>query len=157
MLITAACLTWLVVAVGEVAGAQLAHRILGRLAIAAGIVSAAVVAVAAGLLATVPLTRTIGDLTGDPGIARDVQAGIAQAGTVVLLTAMIGLGVTTVLVAHIGRQLGTVPRWIVALAWVSAVGLLLGVTVALLIPFGIWAIAFGVAWSGDESVRRRSR
>ena len=51
----------------------------------AGFISASALVVAAGLLATVPLTTAIGNLTDDPGIEIGVQAGIAQSGTVVLL------------------------------------------------------------------------
>lgn len=118
----------------------------------AGLTSASALVVAAGLLATVPLTTAIGNLTDDPGIEVGVQAGIAQAGTVVLLVAALPLAATAVLLARLGRQEGAVPRWIGIAAWVAAVGLLLGASVALLLPFAAWAVALGLTWQIDERI-----
>lgn len=100
-----------------------------------------------------PLTTSIGEFTDDPGIDIGVQAGIAQAGTVVLLVAALCLAVTTVLVARLGRQNLAVPRWIMATAWVTAATLCLGVSVGLLMPFAAWAIAVGVVWSVPSLTR----
>jgi hypothetical protein len=116
------------------------------LSLIAAVVTASTMAAAAGLLLTVPLTSSLAEITDDPGIDVDVQAGIAQAGTVVLVVAALGLAATTVLLARLGRQNGVVPRWIAISAWVIAVMLCLGVTVGLLMPFGLWAIALGLTW-----------
>lgn len=110
------------------------------------VVTASALVVAAGLLLTVPLTGAIGDLTDDPGIEAGVQAGIAEAGTVMLLVAALCLAVTTVLLAQLGRQDGAISRWIAATAWGIAATLCLGVSVVLLLPFGAWAIALGLLW-----------
>jgi hypothetical protein len=103
------------------------------------------------LLLTVPLTSFIGDLTDDPGIDLGVQAGIAQAGTVMLFVAALCLAPTTVLLARLGRQDLAVPRWISVTAWITAATLCLGVSVGLLIPFALWAIALGLVWASRSS------
>lgn len=76
-----------------------------------------------------------------------VEAGIAQAGTVMLLVAALCLALTTVLLARLGRQNHAVPRWISVTAWAAAATLCLGVSVGLLMPFALWAIALGLTWS----------
>ena len=119
---------------------------------ALSVVSASGLLVAAGLLATVPLTTSIGNVTDDPGIESPVQAGIAQAGTVVLLMSMLVVGATFVLAARLGRASGSIPRWIAVTAWIVAVALILGMSIALLFPFGAWLIAFGLTWKADERV-----
>jgi hypothetical protein len=117
---------------------------------AAGVVTASVLVVAAGLLATVPLTTGIGNLTDDPGIDSTVQAGIAQSGTVVLLVAALPLGATTVLLARLGRRSGALPRWMVWSAWISALLLVLGVSVVLLVPVAAWVLALLWTWRGRD-------
>lgn len=150
LLVAAAALGWIVVAARRRAGGPDGGGIGGDLTAAAGLVSAGVIVVAAGVLATVPLTTAIGDLTDDPGIDAEVQAGIAQAGTVVLLVAMVAVGVTTVLLARLGRAAGAVPRWVVVTAWATAGTLLLGASVVLLAPFGAWIAGAGTAWRSEE-------
>lgn len=113
-------------------------------------VSAGVILVAAGLLATVPLSTAIGNLTDDPGIEVSVQAGIAQAGTVVLFVAMIAVAATSVLLARVGRSAGALPRWIGVTSWFAAGALLLGASVALLLPFSAWIIAAGLSWRSPQ-------
>jgi hypothetical protein len=61
------------------------------------------------------------------------------------------LALTAVLLARLGRHSGAVPRWIHATAWATAATLLLGVSVALLVPFAAWAIALGIAWRSHGS------
>ena len=117
-------------------------------------VSASGLLVAAGLLATVPLATSIGNITDDPGIEPPVQAGIAQAGTVVLLMSMLVVGATFVLAARLGRAAGSVPRWIAVTAWIVAAALILGMSIALLFPFGAWLIALGLTWKTDEPAPR---
>lgn len=117
------------------------------LSLIAAVVTASTLVAAASLLMTVPLTTSMAQLTDDPGIEVDVQAGIAQAGTVMLLVAALALAITTVLLARLGRQNLAVPSWISATAWVAAATLCLGASVVLLTPFAAWAIALGVAWS----------
>lgn len=112
-----------------------------------GIVAATTLVVAAALLMTVPLTASIGELTDDPGITSDVQAGIAQTGTVVLLVGALCLGLTGVLLARLGRNSNAVPRRLGVAAWVVAATNCLGVTVVLLVPFAAWSIALGLVWS----------
>ena len=112
-----------------------------------GVVTASTLVAASGLFMTVPLTTSIGDLTDDPGIDVGVQAGIAQAGTVMLLVAALCLAFTTVLLARLGRQNLAVPRRISATAWGTAATLCLGVSVVLLVPFAAWAVALGLTWS----------
>jgi len=119
---------------------------------ALSVVSASGLLVAAGLLATVPLTTSIGNITDDPGIEPPVQAGIAQAGTVVLVMSMLVVGATFVLATRVGRSAGSVPRWIAVTAWIVAIALILGMSIALLFPFGAWLIAFGLTWKADETV-----
>jgi len=121
----------------------------------AAVIAASTMVVAAGLLLTVPVTTSITELTDDPGIDTDVQAGIAQAGTVMLLVAALCLACATVLLARLGRQSGVLPRWITATAWATAVTLCLGASVVLLLPFGLWAIVCGLVWAapGAEPTR----
>jgi hypothetical protein len=141
-------LVWTVVA----ARAETSTRVDGPLrdlTSAVAVVTASVLVVASALLVTVPATTAIGELTDDPGIDPAVQAGIAQAGTVVLLVAALCLALTTLLIARLGRRSGAVPRWIVVTAWATAVTLALGVTVVLLVPFGAWAIAVGLVWTSE--------
>jgi hypothetical protein len=129
--------------------ATLIGRPLRDLTAAVAVVTASVLVVASALLVTVPATTAIGELTDDPGIEPTVQAGIAQAGTVVLLVAALCLALATLLIARLGRRSGAVPRWIVVTAWATAVTLALGVTVVLLVPFGAWAIAVGLVWTSE--------
>ena len=146
MLVSAGLLVWTAV-VARSATVQRDGSSVRDLSTIVATITASTLVAAAGLLATVPLTTSIGELTDDPGIDVGVQAGIAQAGTVVLLVAALCLAVTTVLVARLGRQNLAVPRWIMATAWVTAVTLCLGVSVGLLMPFAAWVIAIGIAWS----------
>jgi hypothetical protein len=148
LLVAAGSLVWTVVA----ARSETSSRVDGPLrdlTAAAGVVTASVLVVASGLLVTVPATTAIGELTDDPGIDPAVQAGIAQAGTVMLLVAALCLALTTLLVARLGRRSDAVPRWVVVTAWVTAATLVLGVTVVLLVPFAAWAIAVGLVWAGE--------
>lgn len=117
----------------------------------AAVVTSSTLVVASGLLLTVPLTTSIGRLTDDPGIDAGVQAGIAQAGTVVLLVAALSLAVTTVLLARLGRQNRALPRWIATTAWGTAITLCLGVSVGLLMPFAAWAVALGLVWRTEDT------
>lgn len=149
LLVAAAMLGWTAVS-GRRSTSPSSEDSVRDLSGIAALVTASTLVVASGLLLTVPLTTSIGEITDDPGIDASVQAGIAQAGTVVLLVAALGLAATTVLLARLGRQNGTVPRWIAATAWGTAVMLCLGVSVALLMPFGAWAIALGLAWRVQE-------
>lgn len=148
LLIAAATLGWTVVMARSAGSAAAAA--LRDLTTMAGAATGTAFVAAAGLLLTVPLTSLIGELTDDPGIDPGVQAGITQAGVVVLLVAALCLALTTVLVARLGRQTDAVPRWIMVTAWATAATLLLGVTVALLVPFAAWAIALGVVWTADR-------
>lgn len=109
-------------------------------------IAAAGLVVSAGLLATVPLTTLIGKATDDPGIDVTVQAGIAQAGTVVLIVTMLVAGAMSVTIAHLGRRAGAIPTWILVSGWVVAVLLILGISIALLFPYGAWNIALGLTW-----------
>jgi hypothetical protein len=127
------------------------HRSSRDLSTIAGVVTASALVTASGLLMTVPLSSSIGELTDDPGIDVDVQAGIAQAGTVMLLVAALYLALTALLLARLGRQVHAVPRWIGATAWVTAATLALGVSVALLVPFAAWIIALGLTWSSGAT------
>lgn len=114
------------------------------------VLSASGLLVSAGLLATVPVTTAIGNITDDPGIEPQVQAGIAQAGTIVLVMTMLVVGATFVIAARLGRAAGFVPRWVAVTAWIVAAALILGISIALLFPFGAWLIALGLAWKTDK-------
>ena len=144
LLVAAAMLVW--TAVTARSASTLAASPLRDLTVIACGVTASTLVVASGLLMTVPLTSSIGELTDDPGIDAGAQAGIAQAGTVMLLVAALSLACATVLLARLGRRVAAVPGWIVATAWATAVTLCLGVSVALLVPFAAWVIALGLAW-----------
>ena len=150
LLVAAAMLVWTAVTARQETIVR-ARSSVRDLSTVAGVVTASTLVASSGLLMTVPLTTSIGDLTDDPGIDAGVQAGIAQAGTVVLLVAALCLALTTVLLARLGRQNLAVPRWIGATAWATAATLCLGVTVGLLIPFAGWAIAVGLVWSVPPS------
>jgi hypothetical protein len=128
LLVAAGSLVWMVVAARTEASTLLGSS-LRDLTAAVAVVTASVLVVASALLVTVPATTAIGELTDDPGIDPTVQAGIAQAGTVVLLVAALCLALAT--------------------AWATAVTLALGVTVVLLVPFGAWAIAVGLVWTSE--------
>lgn len=147
LLVAASLLVWTVVmARTETSGVD--EPSLRDLSTLVAAVTASAFVVAAGLLLTVPLTTTIGELTDDPGVDPGVQAGIAQAGTFALLVAALWLALTTVLLARVGRKSGAVPRWITVAAWATAAALVLGVSVVLLAPFAAWAIALGLVWRG---------
>jgi hypothetical protein len=150
LLVAASMLVWTAVTARRWTSARVESSVRDLSAIAA-VVTASTLVVASGLLLTVPLTTSIGELTDDPGIDAGVQAGIAQAGTVVLLVAALCLAVTTVLLARLGRQNRVVPPWIMGTAWVTAATLCLGVSVGLLMPFAAWAIALGLAWRSEVS------
>lgn len=150
LLVAAAMLVWTAVAARQTTSVR-ADSSVRDLSTIAGVVTSSTLVVASGLLMTVPLTTSIGELTDDPGIDAGVQAGIAQAGTVMLLVAALCLALTTVLLARLGRQNLAVPRWISATAWITGATLCLGVSVGLLIPFAAWAIALGLAWSLEPS------
>jgi hypothetical protein len=146
LLVAAAMLVWTAVTARQTTVAR-AESSVRDLSTIASVVTSSTLVVASGLLMTVPLTTSIGDLTDDPGIDAGVQAGIAQAGTVMLLVAALCLALTTVLLARLGRQNLAVPRWISVTAWAAAATLCLGVSVGLLMPFALWAIALGLTWS----------
>lgn len=146
LLVAAAMLAWTAVTARQTTVAR-AESSVRDLSTIASVVTSSTLVVASGLLMTVPLTTSIGDLTDDPGIDAGVQAGIAQAGTVMLLVAALCLALTTVLLARLGRQNLAVPRWISVTAWAAAATLCLGVSVGLLMPFALWAIALGLTWS----------
>jgi hypothetical protein len=150
LLVTAATLVWTAVAARQQTIAR-PHTSKRDLSTISGIVTASALVSASGLLMTVPLSSSIGELTDDPGIDVGVQAGIAQAGTVMLLVAALCLAVTAVLLAALGRQAHAIPRWTSATAWVTAATLALGVSVVLLVPFAAWVIALGLAWSSEAS------
>ena len=146
LLVAAAMLSWTSV-VARQQTTSMTDSAVRDLSTVATVVTSSTLVAASGLLMTVPLTTTVGELTDDPGIDAGVQAGIAQAGTVMLFVAALCLALTTVLLARLGRQCSAVPRWIAVTAWGIAATLCLGASVGLLIPFGLWAIAFGVTWS----------
>lgn len=146
LLVAAAMLGWTAVAARSTTTPRAGTSVRDLVAVAAIVTSSALVA-ASGLLMTVPLMASFGTLFDEPGMEAGVQAGIAQAGTVVLLVAALCLAFTTVLFARLGRQNLAVPRWISVTAWVTAAALCLGVSVGLLMPFAAWAVAFGLVWS----------
>lgn len=150
--VVAALLVWTIVVIRDGLESQHEMRRLSDLVGALSVVSASGLLVAAGLLATVPLTTSIGKITDDPGIEPPVQAGVAQAGTIVLLMTMLVVGATFVIAARLGRAAGAVPRWIAVTSWVVAVALVLGMSIALLFPFGAWLIALGLTWKTDKPV-----
>jgi len=84
----------------------------------------------------------------------EVQAGVLQAGSVALFVAALPLAVTTVLIARVGRASNAVPGWIAGTGWLVFACLLLGITVALLVPFGAWAIALGLKWGPRGATSR---
>jgi hypothetical protein len=152
LLVAAAMLVWTAVVARHETVAQEGSSVRD-LSVAAALITASILVASSGLLLTVPLTTSLGELTDDPGIDVGVQAGIAQAGTVVLLVAALCLAVTTVLVARLGRMNAAVPAWINTTAWATAGTLCLGISVVLLLPFAAWAIALGFAWSVAPSTR----
>lgn len=151
LLIAAAMLVWTAVAARH-ATAVLDVGAARDLSTAAAAVTSSALVAAAGLLMTVPLTSSIGELTDDPGIDVAVQAGIAQAGTVVLLVAALCLAVTSVLLARLGRRSQALPGWVLITSWATAATLCLGVSVVLLVPFAAWVIAMGLVWSARLAV-----
>jgi hypothetical protein len=148
LVIAAAMLAWTAIAARASAAPKRGSSARDLVA-AAGLVSASAIIAAAGLLATVPVATRIGDLTDDPGIDVTVEAGIAQAGSVMLFVAVLPLAAMAVLLARLGRQQGALPRWISITAWIVAAGLLLGVSVGLLLPFAAWAVALALTWKSD--------
>lgn len=142
LVLTSAMLVWLVMAFR---GQMVDRGALTRsdLACAFGLVASAALLAAAGLLLTVPFTVTLGRVTDDPGISPDVQAGIAQAGSVALFVAVLPLAIAVVLLSKVATTVGSSPRWIAGAAWVTAVLLFFGWSVGLLLPFAAWSIAFG--------------
>jgi len=67
---------------------------------------------------------------------------------------MLVVGATFVLATRLGRSAGFIPRWIAATAWIVAIALILGMSIALLFPFGAWLIAFGLTWKEGGEVAR---
>ncbi|NNE12551.1 MAG: hypothetical protein HKN41_09965 [Ilumatobacter sp.] len=149
---TSALLVWTIVLIRDGLESKHETRRLREFLGVLSVVSSSGLLVAAGLLATVPLTTSIGNITDDPGIEPPVQAGIAQAGTVVLVVSMLVVGATFVLAAHLGRASRAVPRWVAVTGWVVAVALVLGMSIALLFPFGAWLIALGLTWKTEKPV-----
>lgn len=149
-------LVWTIVLIRHEVESTRDTRRLGDLLGPLSVLSAGGVLVAAGLLATVPVTTAIGKITDDPGIEPPVQAGIAQAGTVVLLTSMLIVGTTFVIAAHLGQMAGSVPRWVSFAAWIVGILLLLGISIALLFPFGAWLIVLGLTWNTDGRAPRHA-
>lgn len=145
-------LVWTIVLIRDRLQSEHEMRRLCDVLGALSVISASGLLVAAGLLATVPLTTSIGNITDDPGIEPPVQAGIAQAGTVVLLMSMLVVGATFVLAARLGRAAGAIPRWVAVTSWIVAAALVLGMSIALLFPFGAWLIALGLTWRTEEPV-----
>ncbi len=146
LVLAAGLLIWLLVATRAETLEPRQPRLL-ELCTAFGLVAAAVLMVAAALLLTVPFSLTLGEVTGDSGIATaEVQAGIAQAGSVALFVAALPLAVTVICLGKLGFAAGRSPRWIARTAWATAVLLVLGCSVGGLVPFGAWAIAFGLTW-----------
>ena len=102
--------------------------------------------VSAGLLLTVPATLALGDITDDTGIEPGPAAGIAQAGTVVLIATVLCLGALTALVAHVAGAQGAIGRWLSRSGWVVAVLTLAGWTGAAALPLGVWWLALAFRW-----------
>jgi hypothetical protein len=152
LLVAAASLVWTALTARASSRSPVVAN-LGDLTAAAAGVTAAVLVVASGLLLTVPATTSIGEITDDPGIDEEVQAGIAQAGSVMVFVAALCLAFTAVLLARLGRRSGAVDRWVVACAWLNVVCAVLGVSVVLLVPFGAWAAAVALVWRevGDRA------
>ncbi len=145
LIIAAALLIWTVIAARYAASASQSPT-RRDLAVAFGLVAAAVMMTSAGLLMTVPFTIALGGVTSDTGFASEVQSGIAHAGSVVLFVSLFPLAIAVVLLGKLGYHGGNSPRWIAGTAWVAAVLLAMGFTVGLLLPVPAWFIAFGATW-----------
>lgn len=102
--------------------------------------------VAAGMLLAPPLWQTFGDLTGDPGLDPPVAAGIAQAGTAVLLLSLLPVSAWSGLSILLARKTARIPGWMAVLGWIAAFLAPLGVTVAAALPIGLWWIGVGILW-----------
>lgn len=150
LIVSSVILAWLVISMRAAVTDQ-QQRSRRELATAFGLVSASGLITAAGLLLTVPFTRALGGVTGDTGIETSVQAGIAQAGSVTLFVAVLPLAIAVVLIGQIGKRAGVLPRWMSVTAWIIAVFLFLGLSVGLLLPFGLWSIALGLTWKQSAS------
>lgn len=145
LVVSATMLVWLVMAMRAAVSDQ-QQQLRRDLATAFGLISAAGLITAAGLLLTVPFTTALGGVTGDTGIETSVGAGIAQAGSVTLFVAVIPLAIAVVLIGQIGKRCRILPRWVSITAWITALLLLLGWSVGLLMPFAFWSIALGLTW-----------
>lgn len=105
--------------------------------------SAAGLLVAASLLTSPSLVRTVGELTDDPGMESNTAAGIAQAGTVVFVFTMLLIGLLTVIVGRVARQQYTMTRWLQILGWIVAILTIVGLAVSTLFPLGLYWLAVG--------------
>jgi hypothetical protein len=134
-------------------GLTLRERLLGpqpRLRVdllaALALLCAAALFVSAGLLLSAPFLQSFGDLYGDPGMEPAVAAGLAQAGTVALICAVMLLGAWTGLVAHVAHSAGAIGRWFNVTGWIAAGMTLFAVTGIATFPLGVWWIALAFGW-----------
>ena len=102
--------------------------------------------VSAGLLLAVPLWQSFGDITGDPGVEPGAAAGIAQAGTALLICTLFILAAWTAIVAQLARKAGAIGRWLSVAGFLVAVLACFGITGAGAFPLGLWWIVVGMRW-----------
>jgi hypothetical protein len=155
LVVTSTMLVWLVMAMRAAVSDQ-QQKSRRDLATAFGLISAAGLIAAAGLLLTVPFTTALGAISEDTGIETSVGAGIAQAGSVTLFVAVLPLAITVILIGQIGKRCRILPRWVSVTAWITAVFLLLGWSVAVLGVFGLWSIALGLTWKHPTTEKTSS-
>ena len=118
---------------------------------ALAILSAAGLLVASGLIAAPSLVRSIGEMTGDPGIAANASAGIAQAGTVVFFFNLLVLGITTGLTSSVGVRSQVIAKPLHIFGLIAALLTIAGFSVIAAFPLGLYWLAIGVWMRPSEA------
>jgi uncharacterized membrane protein YccF (DUF307 family) len=121
-------------------------RIVTELLPTLATLGAAGLLVAAGLLSTAPLMRTLGDWTGDPGLEPSSEAGVAQAGTAVLVLTLIIVGVWSALAGLLAHREAKLGRSIAIVGLLCAALTVFGLSVVAAFPIGIWWLVVGITW-----------
>ncbi len=106
--------------------------------------SSAGLLVSASLVSAPALMKTLGETTDDPGIEPNAAAGIAQAGTVVLVFTLLVAGLMTILVVRLARQQLGLNRAMLVAAWFVSLLTVTGLAIATLFPFALIWLGLGI-------------
>jgi hypothetical protein len=117
---------------------------------ALGGLSASGLLVSGGLLMAPALMRTLGEAFGDPGMEPGAAAGVAQAGTAVLVATLLLLGLMTAITVWLAARARWVTLWLTASGYVVAALTVLGFSIGAAAPLGVWWMLLGIFWRLKE-------